>query len=235
MIGYLKKMLEEPVELTPDERNLLLIAYKHILNPKQFSWRVASSMESEENVIPEEIEMIRAHRKAIESEIESLCNEVLTLIDETILPRVDSSDGRVFFHKMKGDYNRYLLEIQSKEAVRRDVTMAKALESYSAAHSIALKELKAADPVRLGVALNFSVFYHENCHAHELACQIAKTAFETAFEELNRSAEDWNKETTTIMQLIKENLTVWLGPEELGQAIEGGDEGAYEAEGGADQ
>jgi 14-3-3 protein epsilon len=102
-----------------------------------------------------------------------------------------------------------LLEIQSE--VRRDITRAKALESYSAAHAIALKDLKPADPVRLGVALNFSVFYHENLHSHDLACEIAKKAFDDAFVELNSTEDPWNPETTTIMQLIKENLTAWMG------------------------
>lgn len=101
------------------------------------------------------------------------------------------------------------MEIQND--VRQEITKAKALESYAEASSIASNELKPANPVRLGVALNFSVFYHEILHSPDLAIEIAKKAFDTAFIELNSISEDWNKESTTIMQLIKENLSVWMG------------------------
>jgi 14-3-3 protein epsilon len=100
------------------------------------------------------------------------------------------------------------------------------LESYSSASAIALKDLSPSHPVRLGVALNFSVFYHEILHSHDLACEIAKKAFDAAFVELNSISDDWNKETTTIMQLIKENLVLWMANE--GITVEDHDDGEGE-------
>ena len=237
MLAFVKQFynggIESP-ELTSEERNLLLIAYKNVLSPKQRAWRIVTSLEKEEeevqnqpNANPEELQMIREHRKLIEQEIEALCNEVLKVVDEILLPNSHSAINKVFFHKMKADYLRYLLEIQSGD-VRKDVTTAKALESYSTASSVASTDLKASDPVRLGVALNFSVFYHEILHSYELACDIAKKAFDAALIDLNSTADDWNKETTTIMHLIKENLTLWMStdidPNEYDQG-EGEDDG----------
>jgi len=38
------------------------------------------------------------------------CNEILGLIDGTLLKKAVNGEARVFYHKMKGDYNRYIAE-----------------------------------------------------------------------------------------------------------------------------
>lgn len=51
------------------------------------------------------------------------------------------------------------------------------LDSYKAAFELASAEqdpLASTHPIRLGLALNFSVFYYEIMTDHEKACQLAK-------------------------------------------------------------
>ena len=57
---------------------------------------------------------------------------------------------------MVGDYYRYMAENAKGAAL--DAAKAKALSSYQDAMKI---ELPPCDPIRLGLALNFSVFYYE--------------------------------------------------------------------------
>ena len=58
-------------------------------------------------------------------------------------------------------------------------------------------------------ALNFSVFYFEILNGPDCACHIAKHAFDDAIAELDTLSEKSYKDSTLIMQLLKDNLTLW--------------------------
>jgi 14-3-3 protein beta/theta/zeta len=68
---------------------------------------------------------------------------------------------------------------------------------------------KPTHPIRLGLALNFSVFYYEILNAPDRACHLAKQAFDDAIAELDTLNEDSYKDSTLIMQLLRDNLTLW--------------------------
>lgn len=63
-------------------------------------------------------------------------------------------------------------------------------------------------PIRLGLALNFSVFHYEIRNDPERACKLAKEAFDNAIAQLDSLREDSYKDSTLIMQLLRDNLTV---------------------------
>jgi 14-3-3 protein epsilon len=115
---------------------------------------------------------------------------------------------------MKGDYHRYLAEFQVGD-VRKD-SAAKALEAYSSASSIATQDLPPTHPIRLGLALNFSVFYYEILNSPDRACHLAKQAFDDAIAELDTLSEESYKDSTLIMQLLRDNLTLWTSDQPEG-------------------
>lgn len=47
-------------------------------------------------------------------------------------------------------------------------------EAYQDAFEVAKKEMQPTHPIRLGLALNFSVFYYEIQNAPDKACSMAK-------------------------------------------------------------
>jgi 14-3-3 protein beta/theta/zeta len=69
--------------------------------------------------------------------------------------------------------------------------------------------MQPTHPIRLGLALNFSVFYYEILNAPDKACALAKQAFDDAIAELDTLNEDSYKDSTLIMQLLRDNLTLW--------------------------
>ena len=69
--------------------------------------------------------------------------------------------------------------------------------------------MQPTHPIRLGLALNFSVFYYEILNAPDRACHLAKQAFDDAIAELDTLNEDPYKDSTLIMQLLRDNLTLW--------------------------
>lgn len=78
----------------------------------------------------------------------------------------------------KGDYHRYLAEFAVGDT-RKDAAD-KSLDAYKAATEVAQTELPPTHPIRLGLALNFSVFYYEILNAPDQACHLAKQAFDDA-------------------------------------------------------
>jgi 14-3-3 protein epsilon len=108
---------------------------------------------------------------------------------------------------MKGDYHRYLAEFASGE--KRKVAATAAHEAYKTATDVAQTELTPTHPIRLGLALNFSVFYYEILNSPDRACHLAKQAFDDAIAELDSLSEESYRDSTLIMQLLRDNLTLW--------------------------
>mmetsp|Transcript_47845 Transcript_47845/g.74706 ORF Transcript_47845/g.74706 Transcript_47845/m.74706 type:complete len:122 (+) Transcript_47845:743-1108(+) len=108
---------------------------------------------------------------------------------------------------MHGDYWRYLAEVASSDA--RKESAESALQAYKAAQELAMGNLATTNPIRLGLALNFSVFYYEILAMPEQACALAKQAFDDAITDLDSLSEESYKEATLIMHLLRDNLTLW--------------------------
>ncbi|KAL2893732.1 14-3-3-like protein [Bienertia sinuspersici] len=212
MVEYMEKVVSassEGDELTVEERNLLSVAYKNVIGARRASWRIISSIEQKEETRGNEdhVSVIRDYRSRIEKELSDICEGILKLLDAKLIPVASVGDSKVFFLKMKGDYHRYLAEFKSgserKEAAESTLT------AYKAAQDIANAELAPTHPIRLGLALNFSVFYYEILNSPDRACNLAKQAFDEAIAELDTLGEESYKDSTLIMQLLRDNLTLW--------------------------
>lgn len=66
----------------------------------------------------------------------------------------------------------------------------------------------------MGLALNFSVFYYEIQDSPDRACKLAKEAFDKAISDLDQLSEESYKDSTLIMQLLRDNLTLWASDNE---------------------
>ena len=151
------------------------------------------------------------------------------LLDKFLIARASSAESKVFYLKMKGDYHRYLAEF--KIGQERKEAAEQTLIAYKAAQDISLEELAPTHPIRLGLALNFSVFYYEILNSPERACHLAKQAFDDSIAELDTLGEDSYKDSTLIMQLLRDNLTLWTSDmQDLADDKEGGDMRVEEAE-----
>merc|ERR1712174_115275 len=102
---------------------------------------------------------------------------------------------------------RYIAEYKS--GGEKDAAAEKARAAHGDAEGVAKKDLAVTHPIRLGLALNYSVFMYEVLQKPDDACQMARTAFEEAIAELDNVAEDSYKDSTLIMQLLRDNLTLW--------------------------
>jgi len=117
-----------------------------------------------------------------------------------------SVETLVFYLKMCGDYKRYLAEMMPDN----DGALKKAaIGYYEDAFKTAEMILQATHPTRLGLSLNMSVCYYEISVDKDKACELAKSAFDLAIQQLDGLSDDNYKDSTLIMQLLRDNLTIW--------------------------
>uniref|UniRef100_A0A2N9FER2 14-3-3 domain-containing protein n=2 Tax=Fagus sylvatica TaxID=28930 RepID=A0A2N9FER2_FAGSY len=212
MVEYMEKLVKESTpasELSVEERNLLSVAYKNVIGSLRAAWRIVSSIEQKEEgrKNEEHVTLVKEYRSKVESELSEVCAGILRLLDSNLVPSANSGESKVFYLKMKGDYHRYMAEF--KVGDERKAAAEETMLAYKAAQDIALADLSPTHPIRLGLALNFSVFYYEILNSSEKACAMAKQAFEEAIAELDTLGEESYKDSTLIMQLLRDNLTLW--------------------------
>nr|KYP45732.1 14-3-3-like protein C [Cajanus cajan] len=218
MVDAMKNVARLNVELTVEERNLLSVGYKNVVGARRASWRILSSIEQKEESKGNDVSVkrIKEYRQKVESELTNICSDIMTVIDQHLIPSSTAGEPSVFFYKMKGDYYRYLAEFKSGD--ERKEAADHSMKAYQAASTTAEAELPPTHPIRLGLALNFSVFYYEILNSPERACHLAKQAFDEAISELDTLSEESYKDSTLIMQLLRDNLTLWTSdiPEDGG-------------------
>jgi 14-3-3 protein beta/theta/zeta len=207
MASSMKAVTGTGAELSNEERNLLSVAYKNVVGARRSSWRVISSIEQKTEGSERKQQMAKEYREKIEKELREICGDVLSLLDKYLIPKASNAESKVFYLKMKGDYFRYLAEVATGED--RASVLDDSQKAYQEAFEIAKSKMQPTHPIRLGLALNFSVFYYEILNSPEKACQLAKQAFDDAIAELDTLNEDSYKDSTLIMQLLRDNLTLW--------------------------
>jgi len=208
MAQYMKKVCTEANQsLTLEERNLLSVAYKNVVGARRASLRIIGSIEQKESQKDSaNLAQVQMYKNKVAEELNKICDEILELLDEDLIKPDLESEPKVFYQKMKADYYRYLAEFAEGET--KDDHSKKALDAYKSATQSAC-DLAPTHPIRLGLALNYSVFMYEVQQKQSDACQLAKQAFDDAIAELDTLDEESYKDSTLIMQLLRDNLTLW--------------------------
>ena len=216
MAKAMKELVEKGDDISKDERNVLSIAYKNIVGERRNAWRIVASIEKayDDSDIRKKIALDYLER--IASEQKTICEEVLSLLEHFLIPNAKVNESKIFYLKMKGDYFRYLSEVKfaSRVVASHEKEVKESQKAYEEAYSISKEEMPAIDPIRLGLALNYSVFHYEILNQPEKACELASSAFDLAMSQelgIDDSAgpNDNQKDAMLIMQLLRDNLTLW--------------------------
>merc|ERR1712125_193741 len=213
----MEKVGKQGAELSVEERNLLSVAYKNAVGSRRAAWRIITSVEQKEKTKgnEEQAKHAKEYCGKVEAELDKICNTILSLLDGNLIPKASTGESKVFYQKMKADYYRYIAEFSGGEAKSKAAENARL--AYEDATKVAEKDLVVTHPIRLGLALNYSVFQYEVLANPDEACKMARTAFEDAIAELDNVAEDSYKDSTLIMQLLRDNLTLWTSDQEGGE------------------
>ncbi len=208
MVRWITNFVQLQPQLNNDERNILSAGYKNVISGKRASWRILHSLEKKEDKknSPNSA-YIREIKNKVENEMRKICDDIQSVLDNYLVPNAKDSEHKVFYLKLKGDYFRYRAEFSS--GTECDKATDQAEQAYKQAYEIAETDIPISNSTRLGLALNFSVFYYEIRMLKEEACMIAKNAFEEAIKILDDLEKSKAKDTILIIQLLKENLILW--------------------------
>lgn len=213
MLGFVRKFVSLGDSLlSPDEKHVFAAAYKNAVGNRRAELRVLTVIEQKEqrrgNLAEETLANISRYKKTIEEELSTLCYELIRLIDDRLLQNSKSPNNEIYFKKMKGDYYRYLAELMSEQDDNASIVESCA-RCYAEADKVAKSSLPPTHPLRLGLQLNMSVFEYEIQQQPNKAVKIATTALDEAFANIDKIKEENFKESTLIMQLLRDNLTLW--------------------------
>ena len=141
---------------------------------------------------------------------------IVNCVKQQCMQLAQDDESKAFFYKMIGDYYRYVAE--SADASILEEVKNGAIDGYQNAdkHS---KSLNPCNPIRLGLALNYSVFYYEVMNQHGKACELGEQALTEALEKIDDVDEETFRDAKSIIELLKENLSLWK-EEEGDNAVE---------------
>jgi 14-3-3 protein epsilon len=171
MVDFLALVLDtKGPEVSSDERNLLSVAFKNLISSKRAACRTIAAIEQNPKYT-KYAGALATYKNQIEDKLTGDCQRVIDMINQKVLAKSCDGESKAFFIKMVGDYYRYIAE-NAKGALMEKVKQ-NALKAYNEANQITLPP---CNPIKLGLALNFSVFHYEVMKNHKAACELADQA-----------------------------------------------------------
>ncbi|CAF2205920.1 unnamed protein product [Brassica napus] len=189
MTKSMRKVCEYEIELTDVERELLAIGYKNVMTTKRASLRALSSIGEKEDS--------KGNKQNVK-----LINKKLEIVKHEF-----SVFSTVYYYAMKANYFRYMAEFGSD--AERQGAADNSLEAYKIAMEMAEGGLSPTNLVRLGLALNFSIFNYvilKSTERFATACKLAKKAYDEAISELDGADKQSYEDTTFIVDILRDRV-----------------------------
>lgn len=216
MLEFIRRVASLEQDLSADERDMLNLACKEALSGRRRSWRALCNIEKiEEERENRYISLIRDYRDRVEKEISKISEEILILLDGKLISTAATSgnEAHASMLKLKSDLHRYIAEVTVGEPHTRNSE--KALQGYNEAIE-ALKDLQCpAHPAKVSLQLNKCVVLYEIMERDNEAINLAKEVVQSCILEMANLGDEDEKETSILLQLLKDNITLWTTDQEL--------------------
>ena len=207
MVAFLKEAInaKHGEDFTIDERNLLSVGFKNLIGSQRGAIRTTGAIEQNPKY-QKFSDALASYKTKIEKELYDQCMVIVDIVKSKCLGLAQEDESKAFFYKMMGDYYRYVAE--SARDTTLDEVKTGALDGYDQANKLS-QSLNPCNPIRLGLALNFSVFYYEVMNNHKKACELGESALTEALEKIDDVDEETFRDAKSIIELLKENLSLW--------------------------
>jgi len=204
--------------LSSDERLTFSNAFKNLLIIKRNSLKYLEDLfkketknqsktekEGEENI--RNCEYLDEIITKVEDELHSLIGLMLEILDEMLIPNSKKPEAQVFYLKLKADYYRYKAEISKGDD--KEIAIDLAEHAYNDAYLMSEEQLPITSLTRVGLAVNFSIFYYEHKDMLDEAIMIARSCFDDAIKSVDDIEPEKAKDYILLVHLLKENVIFW--------------------------
>lgn len=211
------KYIEEVIilkngDINEEEKNLLFNSLKTLINFRRESWRTINALESKEiknnsHLLPRVTEL----KLSLAEEIKKLVDKGIELIDKKLLKENISDELKVMYHKIKGDYIRYIIELTSKDKEEEiNILKDQADENYKMGLNLS-ESLNNLSTTKISLILNYSVFLYEVIKDYKNAYVLANNTYQTTMKSLNEDNYDLSllKDLNKMLNILKENISKW--------------------------
>jgi hypothetical protein len=217
MVSFLNQVIlnKSPKEFNNEERNLFSVGFKNQIGTKRTAIRTINAIKDNPKYAKYG-DALNAYKQKIEGELHKDCMSIIDVVKSNCIAS-DDIESKAFFQKMIGDYYRYVAENASEDKLQP--LKEGALQFYEEA-TITSEKLNPCNPIRLGLALNFSVFHFEVMNNHPKACELGEKALQEALDKIDECDEETFRDAKSIIELLKENLSLWKEEEGDNQEVD---------------
>ena len=181
MVEFLKKVLDQKGgDINADERNLVSVAFKNLIQSKRAAVRTISAIEQNPQYA-KFAEALAGYKQRVQDLLYADCENIVEIVKTKVIAKPVEGEAKAFFAKMVGDYWRYVAE--SATGAKLEQAKSGASEGYALALSDS--SLPACNPTKLGLALNYSVFQYEVLQNPKEAIETADQALQAALEKID--------------------------------------------------
>ena len=202
-IDLIKKVIDMDPHLKSDEQSFLSIVYKNIVIKKR-EGRTNLIKIMKEHQDPVLHQQLQTFSHEFIDELDFYCKELISIVDEKLLPNAKTPEDQVFYLKLKADYYRYMCEVHTGEA--KEELAKPAEKAYKEALSIANAKISQTRPEYLGVILNYTVFLYEILEKKEEALDLAQKTYQEICTKIN---DDASAETRQTIKSMHDNIENW--------------------------
>jgi len=194
------------------QRDMFAVACKKYITARLEQWRILRDRKShiQSNSLGVRLKSIKQYLDDFESNLLAHIYEIIQIVDEKLIPNCQVEENRVFYYKMLADYFRYTVDFHGKDETDKYMgAVSEALGNYKYAMELGQRHLEPTSPIYLALVLNYSVFIYDMQNNVAGAIDTAQFAFDDAIQDVHELKEEQHKESTLLLQLLRDNLQLW--------------------------
>lgn len=212
-IKYLTELIKlKKGKISEEERHLLFTSFKSLINFRREAWRTVDAIEMKEKLNKSKyLPKIQELKKNLCNEISDYISQALNLIEKYLLKNANNDEVSLTYAKIRGDYERYLLEITPKEETDKiNEIKKKAAQFYLTGYEIC-DRVNNLSCGKIGFILNYTVFLFENLNEKKIALQVADETYKRTLKAINDDNYDLTlmKDLNKLLELLKQNIEKW--------------------------
>ena len=210
-IDLIKKVIEMNPDLNNEEQSFLSIVYKNIVDKKREGLaNLYNIIRDDQSICNNQTyyQKIQTYAHEFVEELDFYGNELISIINEKLLPIASTPKNKVFYLTLKADYYRYLSEFHFHHisGEENNELASHAEQAYKEALLTASENLSPTKTEYLGLILNYTVFLHDILDKKDDALDLANKTYQ---ELISKVSDSDSRDVQKLMTLLKENIEKW--------------------------